>query len=138
MISRLEFARRARLRYLRSSSTSSMAKGSPRLLAQQDRNSRQRLRPLDAGLPPSEEEGGPPRSCSSRRSERRGKAEAVNLVMAESVGEYLVFVNADALPERGAFSKLLRGNRPRQVGGGDLREPRRLRRRAGSRRVWSS
>jgi cellulose synthase/poly-beta-1,6-N-acetylglucosamine synthase-like glycosyltransferase len=40
--------------------------------------------------------------------ERRGKAEAVNLVMAESVGEYLVFVNADALPERGAFSKLLR------------------------------
>ncbi|MGD0638993.1 MAG: glycosyltransferase [Nitrososphaerales archaeon] len=39
--------------------------------------------------------------------ERRGKAEAVNLVVDESVGEYLVFVNADAMPERGAFARLL-------------------------------
>lgn len=49
-----------------------------------------------------------PRIVLIEEEERRGKAEAVNLVMAESVGEYLVFVNADALPERGALSRLLR------------------------------
>ncbi len=49
-----------------------------------------------------------PRIVLIEESERRGKADAVNQVIAESVGEYLVFVNADALPERGAFSRLLR------------------------------
>jgi cellulose synthase/poly-beta-1,6-N-acetylglucosamine synthase-like glycosyltransferase len=49
-----------------------------------------------------------PRVVLIEEKVRRGKAEAVNLVIAESVGEYLVFVNADALPEQGAFSRLLR------------------------------
>ncbi len=39
--------------------------------------------------------------------ERRGKAEAVNRIMDLARGEFLVFVNSDAMPEPGAISKLV-------------------------------
>lgn len=39
--------------------------------------------------------------------ERRGKAEAVNKIAENSTGEYLVMLNADAVPARGAIRKLL-------------------------------
>jgi cellulose synthase/poly-beta-1,6-N-acetylglucosamine synthase-like glycosyltransferase len=39
--------------------------------------------------------------------ERRGKAEAVNRIMANSLGEYLVLLNSDAVPARGAIRALL-------------------------------
>lgn len=42
-------------------------------------------------------------------SERRGKAEAVNEIIRKSTGEYLVLLNADAVPARGAIGRLLRG-----------------------------
>ncbi len=41
--------------------------------------------------------------------ERRGKAEAVNRIMANSVGEYLVLLNSDAMPAKGAILALLEG-----------------------------
>lgn len=40
--------------------------------------------------------------------ERRGKAEAVNRIMESSVGEYLVLLNSDAVPARGAIPTLLK------------------------------
>ena len=40
--------------------------------------------------------------------ERRGKADAINHIIRERLGEFLVFVNADALPAQGAISRLLR------------------------------
>jgi cellulose synthase/poly-beta-1,6-N-acetylglucosamine synthase-like glycosyltransferase len=49
-----------------------------------------------------------PRIVLIEEDERRGKAEAVNRITMEATGEFLVFVNADALPERGAISRLLR------------------------------
>jgi cellulose synthase/poly-beta-1,6-N-acetylglucosamine synthase-like glycosyltransferase len=49
-----------------------------------------------------------PRIVLVEEKERRGKAEAVNRIMMEASGEFLVFVNADAVPERGAISRLLR------------------------------
>lgn len=39
--------------------------------------------------------------------ERRGKAEAVNRIIADSVGEYLVLLNSDAIPAKGAILALL-------------------------------
>jgi cellulose synthase/poly-beta-1,6-N-acetylglucosamine synthase-like glycosyltransferase len=39
--------------------------------------------------------------------ERRGKAEAINRIVENSAGEYLVFVNSDALPEPGSVRKLI-------------------------------
>ncbi len=39
---------------------------------------------------------------------RRGKAEAINRIINSFRGEFLVLVNSDAHPERGAISKLLR------------------------------
>ena len=39
---------------------------------------------------------------------RRGKAEAVNRIMENSVGEYLVLLNSDAVPARGSILTLLR------------------------------
>ena len=39
--------------------------------------------------------------------ERRGKAEAVNRILSNSVGDYLVLLNADARPARGAILTLL-------------------------------
>lgn len=39
--------------------------------------------------------------------ERRGKAEAINKILAKTEGEFLVLVNSDASPERGAISSLL-------------------------------
>lgn len=39
--------------------------------------------------------------------ERRGKIEAVNRIIRDHSGSYLVFVNADAVPEAGAITKLL-------------------------------
>jgi cellulose synthase/poly-beta-1,6-N-acetylglucosamine synthase-like glycosyltransferase len=49
-----------------------------------------------------------PRVLLIREDERRGKARAINLILEESVGEYLVMVNADAVPSPGAMSRLLR------------------------------
>jgi cellulose synthase/poly-beta-1,6-N-acetylglucosamine synthase-like glycosyltransferase len=40
-------------------------------------------------------------------SERRGKAEAINRIIDAKVGDYLLFVNADALPESGAITFLV-------------------------------
>ncbi|MGA2666404.1 MAG: glycosyltransferase [Nitrososphaerales archaeon] len=53
-------------------------------------------------------EASDPRMVLVEEGERKGKADAVNQVISQSVGEYLVFVNSDALPERGAISRLLR------------------------------
>ncbi len=39
---------------------------------------------------------------------RRGKAEAINRILSSVSGEYIVFVNADATPEPGAISSLLK------------------------------
>lgn len=39
--------------------------------------------------------------------ERRGKAEAVNRIVENSTGEYVVLLNADAVPGQGAIRKLL-------------------------------
>ncbi|MDV3292805.1 MAG: glycosyltransferase [Nitrososphaerales archaeon] len=39
--------------------------------------------------------------------QRRGKAEAVNKIVENSAGEYVVLLNADAVPGRGAIRKLL-------------------------------
>ncbi len=39
--------------------------------------------------------------------ERRGKVEAVNTIIRNCVGSFLVFVNADAVPEPGAIEKLV-------------------------------
>lgn len=44
-----------------------------------------------------------------QESERQGKAEALNKIFESSDGELLVLINADAMPERGAISKLLSG-----------------------------
>ena len=38
---------------------------------------------------------------------RRGKAEAINRILTSVSGDYIVFVNADAVPEPGAISSLL-------------------------------
>ncbi|MGI0083739.1 MAG: glycosyltransferase [Nitrososphaerales archaeon] len=38
---------------------------------------------------------------------RYGKAEAINRIIQNAVGEYFVFVNSDAMPERGSISLLL-------------------------------
>jgi glycosyltransferase involved in cell wall biosynthesis len=40
-------------------------------------------------------------------AKRNGKADAINKIIQNSVGAYLVFVNSDALPQRGAIAKLL-------------------------------
>ncbi|MDV3278132.1 MAG: glycosyltransferase [Nitrososphaerales archaeon] len=39
--------------------------------------------------------------------ERRGKAEAINRIVENTVGEFLVMVNSDAVPEAGSVRKLL-------------------------------
>lgn len=39
--------------------------------------------------------------------QRHGKAEAINKILKESKGEFLVMLNADAFPERGSIAKLL-------------------------------
>src|SRR5271169_2287598 len=38
---------------------------------------------------------------------RKGKAEAVNRIIENSIGDYLVFINSDALPDEGSISELL-------------------------------
>jgi cellulose synthase/poly-beta-1,6-N-acetylglucosamine synthase-like glycosyltransferase len=38
---------------------------------------------------------------------RKGKVDAVNTIIRNRVGSYLVFVNADAIPEAGAITKLI-------------------------------
>ncbi|MCL5067817.1 MAG: glycosyltransferase [Thaumarchaeota archaeon] len=38
---------------------------------------------------------------------RKGKAEAINKIIGNSVGNYLLFVNSDALPVKGAMSAIL-------------------------------
>lgn len=42
-----------------------------------------------------------------QEDERKGKIDAVNTIIRNHVGSYLVFVNADAVPERGAIAKLI-------------------------------
>ncbi|MDA4127426.1 MAG: glycosyltransferase [Thaumarchaeota archaeon] len=39
--------------------------------------------------------------------ERRGKAEAINRIMENSLGDYLVMLNSDAFPAKGSIRKLL-------------------------------
>lgn len=39
---------------------------------------------------------------------RRGKAEAINMIIQNATGSYLIFINSDATPSGGAISKLLR------------------------------
>ena len=39
---------------------------------------------------------------------RTGKSTALNVIIERVVGQFIVLVNSDALPERGAISKLLR------------------------------
>ncbi len=39
--------------------------------------------------------------------ERHGKADAINKVFDHKVGDYLIFINSDALPDAGAIGKLL-------------------------------
>ena len=39
---------------------------------------------------------------------RRGKASAINSIIQNATGSYLIFINSDATPSRGAISKLLR------------------------------
>lgn len=51
--------------------------------------------------------GSDPRVAVLVEPERRGKAEAINRIVENSEGEYLVFVNADAVPEAGSIGKLL-------------------------------
>jgi len=41
------------------------------------------------------------------QSERKGKIDAVNSIIESHAGTYIVFVNADALPEPGAIAKLV-------------------------------
>ena len=42
-----------------------------------------------------------------REPERKGKIDAVNKIIQNRSGDYLVFVNADAVPEPGAITKLI-------------------------------
>jgi cellulose synthase/poly-beta-1,6-N-acetylglucosamine synthase-like glycosyltransferase len=39
---------------------------------------------------------------------RRGKSEAINIIIQNAAGSYLIFINSDATPSRGAISELLR------------------------------
>jgi cellulose synthase/poly-beta-1,6-N-acetylglucosamine synthase-like glycosyltransferase len=49
---------------------------------------------------------------------RSGKANAINVIIKNAVGEYLIFINSDAMPASGSISKLLQkiGNRNEQIG----------------------
>ena len=42
-----------------------------------------------------------------RRVVRKGKADAVNKIIQNSIGTYLVFINSDALPDGGSIYQLL-------------------------------
>lgn len=48
--------------------------------------------------------------------QRHGKAQAINMILKESKGEFLVMLNADAFPERGAMGKLLNLASDKKVG----------------------
>jgi cellulose synthase/poly-beta-1,6-N-acetylglucosamine synthase-like glycosyltransferase len=39
--------------------------------------------------------------------ERQGKADAINKIVAQAIGSFLVFVNSDAIPMQGSIAKLL-------------------------------
>lgn len=43
-----------------------------------------------------------------REPERRGKSEAINQIIDQFDGDFLVLVNSDAMPEKGAISRLLK------------------------------
>ncbi len=47
---------------------------------------------------------------------RKGKAEAIDRIMRESTGEYLVMLNSDAFPTKGSIRNLLEVARDRNVG----------------------
>lgn len=49
-----------------------------------------------------------PRFVLAEEDTRRGKVSAINRIIAEAMGEYLVFVNGDAVPSHGSISRLLR------------------------------
>lgn len=38
---------------------------------------------------------------------RHGKADAVNKIFENAIGDYLIFINSDAMPKKGSISKLL-------------------------------
>jgi biofilm PGA synthesis N-glycosyltransferase PgaC len=62
-------------------------------------------------------QGRDPRIVLVEEDERRGKANAINRIIAEAIGDFLAFVNADALPSRGSLSRLLRAiDRDESVG----------------------
>ena len=42
-----------------------------------------------------------------REQERKGKASAINLILANAKGDAILFVSADTLPKSGSFSKML-------------------------------
>ncbi len=48
--------------------------------------------------------------------ERRGKASAINYVLAHAAAEIIIFVSADTLPDKECFSKLLRKMQTQNVG----------------------
>ena len=49
-----------------------------------------------------------PRIVLIEESERQGKADAINKIVDQTIGSYLVFVNSDALPLPGSIAELLR------------------------------
>ena len=50
-------------------------------------------------------------------NERRGKADAINKIVDQTVGNFLVFVNSDALPLKGSIAKLLQAiSKSRTIG----------------------
>lgn len=52
-----------------------------------------------------------PKMVVIEENRRSGKAAAINRIIEENVGDYLVLVNADALPSGGSISRLLRSIR---------------------------
>ncbi|HEV2139050.1 MAG TPA: glycosyltransferase [Nitrososphaerales archaeon] len=58
-------------------------------------------------IPVRQEANSDPRISLITEPERRGKAEAINRIMENSVGGYLVMLNADAFPMKGSIRGLL-------------------------------
>ncbi|HEV2226087.1 MAG TPA: glycosyltransferase [Nitrososphaerales archaeon] len=58
-------------------------------------------------IPVRQEADSEPRISLVTEPERRGKAEAINRIMENSIGSYLVMLNADAFPTKGSIRGLL-------------------------------